>query len=147
MKKGPILLANSSEQNLCEKICSYRGAKLDENRTSTPTNSTIMQSIGAVCRLVVISPAVSVPFYKLLAGLHGERQADLALAVDPDLGLPASGAHRVVELERAAQRDGLVRGKVRGHIGRWYTDGDHRQLGWPDEVAIGHHQARLQAAD
>src|SRR3954449_2188165 len=26
-----ILLANSSEQNLCEKICSYRGAKLDEN--------------------------------------------------------------------------------------------------------------------
>src|SRR4051794_27791528 len=59
MKKGPILLANSSEQNLCEKICSYRGAKLDENRTSTPTNSTIMQSIGAVCRLVVISPAVS----------------------------------------------------------------------------------------
>src|SRR3954464_8866730 len=54
-----ILLANSSEQNLCEKICSYRGAKLDENRTSTPTNSTIMQSIGAVCRLVVISPAVS----------------------------------------------------------------------------------------
>src|SRR3954468_16960587 len=56
---GRILLANSSEQNLCEKICSYRGAKLDENRTSTPTNSTIMQSIGAVCRLVVISPAVS----------------------------------------------------------------------------------------
>src|SRR4051812_35137060 len=55
-----ILLANSSEQNLCEKICSYRGAKLDENRTSTPTNSIIMQSIGAVCRLVVISPAVSV---------------------------------------------------------------------------------------
>src|SRR4051812_9384776 len=59
---GKILLANSSEQNLCEKICSYRGAKLDENRTSTPTNSTIMQSIGAVCRLVVISPAVSEPF-------------------------------------------------------------------------------------
>src|SRR3954447_6143280 len=54
-----ILLANSTEHNLCEKICSYHGAKLDENRTSTPTNSTIMQSIGAVCRLVVISPAVS----------------------------------------------------------------------------------------
>src|SRR3954466_10148961 len=59
LKNQEILLANSSEQNLCEKICSYRGAKLDENRTSTPTNSTIMQSIGAVCRLVVISPAVS----------------------------------------------------------------------------------------
>src|SRR3954466_6101330 len=59
LKNQEILLANSSEQNLCEKICSYRGAKLDENRTSTPTNSTVMQSIGAVCRLVVISPAVS----------------------------------------------------------------------------------------
>src|SRR3954466_5709911 len=59
LKNQEILLANSTEQNLCEKICSYRGAKLDENRTSTPTNSTIMQSIGAVCRLVVISPAVS----------------------------------------------------------------------------------------
>src|SRR3954468_14280447 len=60
LKNQEILLANSSEQNLCEKICSYRGAKLDENRTSTPPSSPIMQSIGAVCRLVVISPAVSV---------------------------------------------------------------------------------------
>src|SRR4051812_48986304 len=59
LENGRILLANSTEHNLREKICSYHGAKLDENRTSTPTNSTIMQSIGAVCRLVVISPAVS----------------------------------------------------------------------------------------
>src|SRR3954463_15362190 len=70
MKKGPILLANSSEQNLCEKICSYRGAKLDENRTSTPTNSTIMQSIGAVCRLVVISPAVSDFLYEHISDVR-----------------------------------------------------------------------------
>src|SRR3954454_766640 len=53
------LLAKSPEQNLCGKICSHHGAKLDENRTSTLINSTIVQSIGSVCRLVVISPAVS----------------------------------------------------------------------------------------
>ena len=57
-----ILLAKSPEQNLCGKICSHHGAKLDENRTSTLTNSTIMQSIGCICRLVVISPTVSTCF-------------------------------------------------------------------------------------
>src|SRR4051794_31643540 len=58
-KGVPILLANSSEQNLCGKICSRHGAKLDKDRTFALTNSTIMQSIGCVCRLIVISPAVS----------------------------------------------------------------------------------------
>src|SRR3954467_14737629 len=53
------LLANSSEQNLCGKIWSHYGAKLDENRTSALTNSTIMYSIGSVCHLAVISPTVS----------------------------------------------------------------------------------------
>jgi hypothetical protein len=53
---GRILLAKSPEQNPCGKICSQHGAKLDENRTSTLTNSTTIQSIGSVCRLVVISP-------------------------------------------------------------------------------------------
>src|SRR3954452_1256283 len=57
-----ILLANSSEQNPCGKICSHHGAKLNKNRTSALTNSTIMQSIVCVCRLVVISPTVSVRF-------------------------------------------------------------------------------------
>src|SRR3954464_4647227 len=56
---GGILLAKSPEQNHCGKICSHHGAKLDENRTSTLTNSTIIQSIGHVCRLIVISPTVS----------------------------------------------------------------------------------------
>src|SRR3954453_596056 len=60
-----ILLAKSPEQNLCGKICSHHGAKLDENRTSTLINSTIVQSIGSVCRLVVISPAVSGDFLPL----------------------------------------------------------------------------------
>src|SRR3954452_23936061 len=54
-----ILLAKSPEQNLCGKIRSHHGAKLDKNRTSTLNNSTIMQSAGCVCRLVVISPTVS----------------------------------------------------------------------------------------
>src|SRR3954469_21523431 len=44
------------------EICSHHGAKLDENRTSTLANSTIMQSVGSVCRLVVISPTVSTRF-------------------------------------------------------------------------------------
>src|SRR5689334_20222809 len=54
-----ILLANSPEQNYCGKIYSHHGDKLDENRTSTLTNSSIIQSIGYVCRLIVISPTVS----------------------------------------------------------------------------------------
>src|SRR3954454_18410365 len=59
---APRLLAKSPEQNPCGKICSQHGAKLDENRTSTLTNSTTVQSIGSVCRLVVISPTVSSGF-------------------------------------------------------------------------------------
>src|SRR4051794_5428289 len=54
-----IPLAKSPEHNPCGKGCSDHRAKLDENRTSTLTNSTTMQSIGCVCRLVVISPTVS----------------------------------------------------------------------------------------
>src|SRR3954466_5841075 len=81
LKNQEILLANSSEQNLCEKICSYRGAKLDENRTSTPTNSTIMQSIGAVCRLVVISPAVSGRFWDAGYGLACHRHSSCRYAI------------------------------------------------------------------
>src|SRR5689334_23395992 len=54
-----ILLAKSPEHNLCGKICSRHGAKLDENRTYTLMNSTIIQNIGRVCRLAVISPTVS----------------------------------------------------------------------------------------
>src|SRR3954468_16291342 len=54
-----ILLAKSPEQNLCGKIYSHHGAKLDENRTSTLTCSTTMHSIVRLCRLVVISPTVS----------------------------------------------------------------------------------------
>src|SRR5690242_21676416 len=57
-----ILLAKSPGQNPCGKICSQHGAKLDENGTSTLTNSTIIQNIGSVCRLVVISPTVSKDF-------------------------------------------------------------------------------------
>src|SRR4051794_41887232 len=57
-----ILLANSPEQNSRGKICSHRGAKLDENRTSALTSSTIMQSMACDCRLAVISPAVSLHF-------------------------------------------------------------------------------------
>src|SRR3954451_2677051 len=56
---GRILLAKSPEHNLCGKIYSHHGAKLDENRTYTLTNSTIMHSVGSVCRLVVTSPTVS----------------------------------------------------------------------------------------
>jgi transposase InsO family protein len=41
-----ILLAKSPERNRCGKICSHHGAKLDENRTSTLNNSTIMHSVG-----------------------------------------------------------------------------------------------------
>src|SRR3954454_2426382 len=62
LKIGGILLAKSPEQNLCEKICSHHGAKLDENRTFDLTNSTIMHSVGSVCRLVVTSPTVSLGF-------------------------------------------------------------------------------------
>src|SRR4051794_1658934 len=61
----PILLANSPEQNFHGKICSHRNAKLDENRTSALTSSTIMQSMDRDCRLVVISPAVSLPFREM----------------------------------------------------------------------------------
>src|SRR5689334_15935256 len=43
-KGTPILLAKSPEHNLRGKICSRHGAKLDENRTSILTNSTIMHS-------------------------------------------------------------------------------------------------------
>src|SRR3954452_19442786 len=56
-KKQGILLANSPEQNSRGKICSHRSAKLDENRTSALTSSTIMQSMACDCRLAVISPA------------------------------------------------------------------------------------------
>src|SRR5689334_20690685 len=62
LKMKEILLAKSPGQNPCGKICSQHGAKLDENGTSTLTNSTIIQSIGSVCRLVVISPTVSLRF-------------------------------------------------------------------------------------
>ena len=41
-----ILSANSPGQNPCGKICSHHGTKLDENRTSTLTNSTIMHNFG-----------------------------------------------------------------------------------------------------
>src|SRR3954452_4297601 len=58
-KGTPILLANSPEQNSRGKICSHRSAKLDENRTSALTSSTIMQSMGCVCSIAVITPAVS----------------------------------------------------------------------------------------
>src|SRR3954462_126933 len=58
-KKQGILLANSPEQNSRGKICSHRGAKLDENRTSALTSSTIMQSMACDCLLAVVSPAVS----------------------------------------------------------------------------------------
>src|SRR3954454_14664517 len=44
LTNGRILLAKSPEQNLCGRICSHHGAKLDENRTSTLTKSTIIQS-------------------------------------------------------------------------------------------------------
>src|SRR3954454_18629699 len=56
LEKVEIPLAKSPEQNQCEKIYSHHGAKLDENRTSTLTNSTIMHSVESICRLVVISP-------------------------------------------------------------------------------------------
>src|SRR3954452_6118623 len=56
---GALLLAKSPEQNLCGEVCPHHGAKLDENRTSPLTNSTIMQIIGLVCRLAVTSPTVS----------------------------------------------------------------------------------------
>src|SRR4051794_9412697 len=59
LENGRILLANSPEQNCRGKICSHRGAKLDENRTSALTSSTIMQSMACDCRLAVISPVVS----------------------------------------------------------------------------------------
>src|SRR3954447_4054022 len=65
-KTSGILLAKSPEQNLCGKTCSHYGAKLDENGTSTLTNSTIIQSIGSVCRLVVISPTVPHRFWDIL---------------------------------------------------------------------------------
>src|SRR4029453_4869020 len=68
---GALLLANSPDQNLCGTNCSQHSAKMDENRTSAPKNTTKMKSIGYACRFVVISPAVSV-----LAG-----DADRALAL------------------------------------------------------------------
>src|SRR3954466_8504813 len=37
----------------------------EQNRTSTLSNSTIIQSIGYVCRLIVISPTVSRRFLRL----------------------------------------------------------------------------------
>jgi hypothetical protein len=58
-KGTPILLTNSPDQNPCGKSCSQHSAKIDENRTSALTNTTIIQSIGCACRLVVISPTVS----------------------------------------------------------------------------------------
>src|SRR3954449_9156383 len=59
LENGRILLAKSPEHNLCGKTWSHYGAKLDENRTYTLTNSTIMYSIGSVYHLAVISPTVS----------------------------------------------------------------------------------------
>src|SRR4051794_33572000 len=50
------LLAKSPKHNLCGKIWSHYDAKLDENRTYTLTNSTIMYNIKSVCHLAVISP-------------------------------------------------------------------------------------------
>src|SRR4051812_18630484 len=59
-KKGvPILLANSPEQNRCGKICSHHGTRLDKNRISALSYSTIMHNKTCSCRLVVISPTVS----------------------------------------------------------------------------------------
>src|SRR3954447_18825383 len=107
LKNQEILLANSSEQNLCEKICSYRGAKLDENRTSTPTSSTIMQSIGAVCRLIVISPAVS----EILFGQKA-RCAHPATPVAQQRSDPEPT--RLYDVEHASRyRDGAIAHKLR----------------------------------
>src|SRR3954463_5209947 len=74
-----ILLAKSPEHNLCGKIWSHYGAKLDENRTYTLTNSTIMYSIGLVCHLAVISPTVSLRLGR------GTGSPDRALALAPTI--------------------------------------------------------------
>src|SRR4051794_5311810 len=57
-----ILLANSPEQNPCGKICSHHGTRLDKNRISVLSCSTIIHNKTRSCRLVVISPAVSQRF-------------------------------------------------------------------------------------
>src|SRR3954454_10554196 len=91
LTNGRILLAKSPEQNLCGKICSHHGAKLDENRTSTLTNSTIMHSIGSGCRFVVISPTVSSGFHEhcTLDG-HGAFESDRPLAQKKGRGRTAA---------------------------------------------------------
>src|SRR4051794_20318742 len=101
LENGRILLANSPEQNCRGKICSHRGAKLDENRTSALTSSTIMQSMACDCRLAVISPAVSDPI--LLA-----KSGQAARAAKREVRVAARGAAR----NQAARRSTLIAAAV-----------------------------------
>src|SRR3954471_11497085 len=79
---GALPLAKSPEHNLCGKLCSRHGAKLDENRTYTLMNSTIIHNIGCVCRLAVISPTVSAFLFGQMrihvhprSGVRSEKEA------------------------------------------------------------------------
>src|SRR3954451_14734133 len=54
-----ILLANSTGQNRCGKICLHRSANRDKNRALVLSVSTKIRSISRSFLLAVISPAVS----------------------------------------------------------------------------------------
>src|SRR5215210_3523621 len=64
LKNVRILLANSMGHNLREKIYSHRCANPDKNRMQVLLHSTIIRCTGNACRLIVISPAVSVPLWE-----------------------------------------------------------------------------------
>src|SRR3954451_21230127 len=51
------LLANSTEQNQCGKVCSHHGPNPDRNMILVLPCSTIMRHIGRAYRLAVTSPA------------------------------------------------------------------------------------------
>src|SRR4051794_9506686 len=58
-KGHPDLLANSTGQNRCGKICLHRSANRDKNRALVLSVSTKIRSISRSFLLAVISPAVS----------------------------------------------------------------------------------------
>src|SRR4051794_7214425 len=74
-KGSPILLANSTGQNRCGKICLHRSANRDKNRALVLSVSTKIRSISRSFLLAVISPAVSA----LLVGQGCSRTNHISL--------------------------------------------------------------------